>query len=101
MILSADQSPTVAALIAALSEFPPDAPCGIAALQVEGVVAEVQGRAVGGIDCSLDADGRVTSVWFTTGGSEVPEPPGGEWSCPSCGSARYVRDGDDVPWCCT
>jgi hypothetical protein len=101
MILSADQSPSVAALIAALSEFPPDAPCGIAALQVEGVVAEIQGHSLGGVDCCLDADGRVTTVWLLTDAPSMSAPPGANWSCPSCGSHRYVCDGDEIPWCCT
>lgn len=101
MILNAGQIPTVGALIAALLEFAPETLCGVAVLDVQGVVAEMEGRPVGGVDCSLDADGRVTSVWLTTGLPDVAQPPGGEWQCPSCGSRRYVRNGDEIPWCCT
>jgi hypothetical protein len=101
MILNAEQGvPSVASVIEALSVFSPDAPCRVGTLDVGGAIADVRGWAIDAVDCDLDPAGRTTGVWLTVRPTDA-DPPGAEWTCPTCRTRRYVRDGDHVPWCCT
>lgn len=100
MLTHADRALTVADLVSALLDFPLDTPCGIALVAPEGVTADLVPFGIGGVDCALSGDGRVTTVWLITAATELAAPPGAEWICPTCETTRYVRNGDELPWCC-